>query len=177
MQAIQDLLENFTLSENVPENLIHNTEVLLNLYRKIEFAVKCHLRELDEELYVTERKRLSDFVHDLINCDLSKERQRLQDRLTSADTSLCLLELMEDALLLLKSYPDNGELYYKLLRYRFFDSYGNTNEELMEILNLSRSTYYRQKKKAIILFASVLWSLSLPKPPDNVVNTCQNKAS
>lgn len=177
MQAIQDLLESYTLSENVPENLIHNTEVLINLYRKIEFAVKCHLRELDEELYVTERRQLSDFIHDLINYDFNKERRRLQDRLTSADTSLCLLELMEDALLLLKSYPDNGDLYYKLLRYRYFDSYGNTNEELMEILNLSRSTYYRQKKKAIRLYASVLWALSLPKPPDNVVNTCQIKAS
>ena len=175
--TMQDLLESFTLSENVPKNIVHNTELLLKLYRKVEFAVKCHLKEIDEELYITERKQLSDFVHELINCDLNKERRRLQDRLTSAGTSLCLLELMEDALLTLKSYPENGELYYKLLRYRYFDSYGNTNEELMEILNLSRSTYYRQKKKAIELYAAVLWSLSLPKPPDKAVNTYQNKAS
>ena len=94
---MQDLLESFTLSEDVPKNIVHNTELLLKLYRKVEFAVKCHLRELDEEL--------------------------------------------------------------------------------MEILNLSRSTYYRQKKKAIELYAAVLWSLSLPKPPDKAVNTCQNKAS
>ena len=107
---MQDLLESFTLSEDVPKNIVHNTELLLKLYRKVEFAVKCHLRELDEELYVTERKRLSDFVHNLINCDLGKERQRLQDRLASADTSLCLLELMEDALLLLKSYRKSLKL-------------------------------------------------------------------
>ena len=79
---MQDLLESFILSENVPKNIVHNTELLLKLYRKVAFAVKCHLKEIDEELYITERKQLSDFVHELINCDLNKERRRLQDRLT-----------------------------------------------------------------------------------------------
>lgn len=37
---MQDLLESFTLSENVPKNIVHNTELLLKLYRKLEFSLE-----------------------------------------------------------------------------------------------------------------------------------------
>lgn len=79
----------------------------------------------------------------------------------SNDFSLCLLEIMEDALLIVKEYPDEGELYYRLLRYRYFDSFKNTNEEVMLMLDdMPYTTYYRKRKKAIRLYAAMLWGIA-----------------
>ena len=132
MQTIFDTLDEV---EQVTEGMYKNTETLLDLYRKVKFRVYRNLQEIDEELYIEDRKRLTALLNKILDFDSTIEKRRIQERLISNDFSLCLLEIMEDALLIVKEYPDEGELYYRLLRYRYFDSFKNTNEEVMLMLD------------------------------------------
>lgn len=120
MQTIFDTLDEV---EQVTEGMYKNTETLLDLYRKVKFRVYRNLQEIDEELYIEDRKRLTALLNKILDFDSTIEKRRIQERLISNDFSLCLLEIMEDALLIVKEYPDEGELYYRLLRYRYFDSF------------------------------------------------------
>ena len=157
MQTIFDTLDEV---EQVTEGMYKNTETLLDLYRKVKFRVYRNLQEIDEELYIEDRKRLTALLNKILDFDSTIEKRRIQERLISNDFSLCLLEIMEDALLIVKEYPDEGELYYRLLRYRYFDSFKNTNEEVMLMLDdMPYTTYYRKRKKAIRLYAAMLWEL------------------
>lgn len=158
MQMIFDTLDEV---EQVTEGMYKNTETLLDLYRKVKFRVYRNLQEIDEELYIEDRKRLTALLNKILDFDSTIEKRRIQERLISNDFSLCLLEIMEDALLIVKEYPDEGELYYRLLRYRYFDSFKNTNEEVMLMLDdMPYTTYYRKRKKAIRLYAAMLWGIA-----------------
>ena len=158
MQTIFDTLDEV---EQVTEGMYKNTETLLDLYRKVKFRVYRNLQEIDEELYIEDRKRLTALLNKILDFDSTIEKRRIQERLISNDFSLCLLEIMEDALLIVKEYPNEGELYYRLLRYRYFDSFKNTNEEVMLMLDdMPYTTYYRKRKKAIRLYAAMLWGIA-----------------
>ena len=87
----------------------------------------------------------------------------MQEKLLNNDMNLCLLEIMRDSLLALRDYPKNGQLYYRLLKYRYFES-GNTNDDVMLMLDdMPSTTYYRNRKKAIRLYATMLWAFTRPE--------------
>lgn len=161
---MQELLIGIDEVDQVTKSMYQNTETLLDLYRKVKFRVKRNLVEIDEELYVEDRKHLTNLLHEIVDFDASAEKKRIQDRLISNELNLCLLEIMEDSLLVMRDYPDNGELYYRLLRYRYFDSAKNTNEDVMLMLgDMPSTTYYRKRKKAIRLYAAMLWAFTSPE--------------
>lgn len=148
----------------VSQTIYKNTERLLDLYRKVQFRVKQNLSEIDTELYIEDRKRLADLLHEIIDFDMTAEKKRIQDQLVSNELNLCLLEMMEDALLVMREYPDNGEEYYRLLRYRYFEPGKVTNEDVMMMLDdMPPTTFYRKRRKAIQLYAAMLWTFTGPQ--------------
>lgn len=137
--------------EQVTDEMYKNAEMLLDLYRKVKFRVYRNLEEIDEELYIEDRKNLTLLLNNILDFDSTIEKRRIQERLASNNFNLCLLEIMEDALLIVKRYPDDGELFYRLLRYRYFDSFKNTNEDVMMMLeDMPYTTYYRKRKKPFV---------------------------
>ena len=73
-----------------------------------------------------------------------------------------LLEVMEEALLLVKTTPTHGAMYFNILRARYFDAYCKTNEDAFLSLGISSSTYYRHIKAAIRTYAANLWCVVIP---------------
>ena len=111
---------------------------------------------IDYELYAEEGKHLKEMLYELVDFDATAEKRRIQDKLLNNDMNLCLLEIMRDSLIALRDYPKNGQLYYRLLKYRYFEA-GNTNEDVMLMLDdMPSTTYYRNRKKAIKLYATML---------------------
>jgi hypothetical protein len=163
MDHLKNLRNRVDLSSKIDEDLYHNTEMLLEIYKMVFFRVKRKINQLDEECYITDRKRLTDLVDSLIDCDTRIDKAKLYDRLISIEESLSLMEIMEDALIALKDYPDHGGVYSQILRYRYFDSFENTHEEIQELCNLSRTSYYRLRKKAIRSYAVMLWAYTIPE--------------
>ncbi len=160
---MQDIVNELDGMQAVTTSRYKNTKTLLELYKKVRFRVEENLEDIDEELYIEDRKHLTSLVHELVDFDASAEKKRIQEQLLSNSLNLCLLEIMEDVLLIVKKYPDDGELYYQLLRYRYFDPFKNTNESVMEILDIPYSTYYRKQKRAIQLYAAMLWGMTCRK--------------
>ena len=61
-------------------------------------------------------------LYDLVDFDATAEKRRIQEKLLNNDMNLCLLEIMRDSLIALRDYPKNGQLYYRLLKYRYFEA-------------------------------------------------------
>ena len=69
------------------------------------------------------------------------------------------------------------QLYYRLLKYRYFEA-GNTNEDVMLMLDdMPSTTYYRNRKKAIRLYATMLWAFTRPKKIQNKMEEINWKKS
>ena len=159
MQRIQDMFINM---EEVAEDAYKNTELLLSQYTKVMFRIE---------------KNLVEMLYDLVDFDATAEKRRIQEKLLNNDMNLCLLEIMRDSLIALRDYPKNGQLYYRLLKYRYFEA-GNTNEDVMLMLDdMPSTTYYRNRKKAIRLYATMLWAFTRPEKIQNKMKEISWKKS
>jgi len=177
LNKLEHLKEKVDLTSHIDVDMYRNTEMLLEIYKMVFFRIKRKMNQIDEECYVSDRKRLTDLVHSLIDCDTQIDKAKLYGKLISIEESLSLMEIMEDALIVLKDYPDNGEIYYRILRYRYFDSFKNTHEEIQELCNLSRTSYYRLRKKALLNFAVMLWGYTIPDLGQSAIElTARKKA-
>lgn len=141
----------------------HQAKLLLELYSKVLWRLGESLDELDEECCETDNKHLFDLIDSLIDVDTQIDKNRFEHRMQSIEESKSLIELVDRAMAKLKKYPENGELYFQILNrvYIASQSFKPDDEELLEILHISRSTFYREKKKAIKLFGAILWGFAL----------------
>ena len=147
----------------------HNARLLLELYSKVLWRLGESLDELDAECCETDNKHLFDLIDSLIDVDTQIDKNRFERRMQSIEESKSLIELVDRVMSKLKRYPDNGELYFQILWkvYIANQRIKPDEEELLEILHISRSTFYREKKKAIMLFGTILWGFAL----SDILNT------
>ena len=159
MQRIQDMFINM---EEVAEDAYKNTELLLSQYTKVMFRIEKNLVDIDYEMYAEEGKHLKEMLYDLVDFDATAEKRRIQEKLLNNDMNLCLLEIMRDSLIALRDYPKNGQLYYRLL---------------LMLDDMPSTTYYRNRKKAIRLYATMLWAFTRPEKIQNKMEEINWKKS
>jgi hypothetical protein len=65
---------------------------------------------------------------------------------------------------MLKNYPDNGERLFEILQnsYSINKKEKVKEDELLSILNISRTTLYREKRRAIEMLGVILWGFVIP---------------
>lgn len=162
MNKLQSYLSSLDSTTTVSEEDVQNTLALLNMYAPL---VRQSVRRLDEfsmQCYDSRRQSISDFINLAIDFDQDADRKRIADRLASMGHSLQLLELLEEALVLVKEDPRHDGIYYRILKARYFNVYCRSNEDAFLDAGVSSSTYYRHIKDAQRFFAGMLWNVVIP---------------
>ena len=161
-KSIEELGRIYNFENQYNDKIYHNTKLLLKLYSKVLWRMSNCIMEMEAECYLTTGSRLFDVVDTLIDVDPRVDKVRLESRLESIEDSKSILVLIDRALALLKNYPGDGERYYEILSksYLVFVKYGES--EILETMNLSRSTFFRDKKKAVTLLGVILWGFVIP---------------
>ena len=118
--------------------------------------------EFSEECFESRRQSVADFINLAIDCDRDTERRHISERLSSTGHAMYLLEILEDALLIVRDDPRCGGIYYKILNARYFDCYCKSNEDACLRAEISPATYYRHIKAAQKYYAAVLWCIVIP---------------
>lgn len=131
---------------------IKSTKALLKLYRKVLHSVNNELVYLDDEVYVNSRKHLSELVNSFVPFETQAEENNFEERVTGYHKSLSLLEIIDQTAVVMRDYPDNGRTYYEILSRYYFDHFSYTHSELCDILEMSRSNYFRYFDQAIACF-------------------------
>ena len=93
--------------------MYHNTQLLLEQYRNIAWALECFPDTVAEEL----DHPLGDLDSLLgkMDVEMSLGNQKLESRLESIKKSRLLLDRVNEALTVLKKKPDNGPKMYELI--------------------------------------------------------------
>ena len=171
------LISRFNRSINIRNMLLEIFIIQQVIFGKIVEGACRFFQVIDYEMYAEEGKHLKEMLYDLVDFDATAEKRRIQEKLLNNDMNLCLLEIMRDSLIALRDYPKNGQLYYRLLKYRYFEA-GNTNEDVMLMLDdMPSTTYYRNRKKAIRLYATMLWAFTRPEKIQNKMEEINWKKS
>lgn len=160
--TLDELGRNYNFEDQYNDKVYHNTKLLLKLYSKVLWRMSNSVMEMEENCYVTNKSSLFDTVNILIDVDPRVDKVRIENRLQSIEESKSILELIDRALTLLKNYPKDGQRYFEILNKTHLVFYKYSESEILESLEISRTTYFREKKKATTLLGVILWGFVIP---------------
>lgn len=172
MNKIQALIDEFDIVKRVTDEQVEITEELLKLYTPSLRRSAHSIDEMEEICLVAQRQSIEDFVNLVVDYDANRDRAQISDRLSEIGHSMHLLSIMEQALLMLKDDPSSRKLYYEILQTRYFNVYCKTHENAYTVLQMPATTYYRNLKKAVRLYAAILWLVVIP---DLIIQERQRK--
>ena len=124
--------------------MYHNTQLLLEQYRNIAWALECFPDTVAEEL----DHPLGDLDSLLgkMDVEMSLGNQKLESRLESIKKSRLLLDRVNEALTVLKKKPDNGPKMYELIYQTYLAPEKLSHADLLYRLYISSRHYYRVRQ-------------------------------
>ncbi len=134
----------------------HNTQMLLSKYRIVLWALECVPGDIGEELRLPTRNL--DALIERVDLELAMDNKRIEYQIRGAAKTKMLIERVQDALWMLKKYPDNGERLYDLIYMTYVDPIQRSMQEILDALMVSERTYYRLKTMAIDIMSIRLWA-------------------
>ena len=144
----------------------HKTKLLLSMYRTVVWRIESAILQIEETAGEYGGKRISELIDflsfELDDYDCVKDRQAIEERLMSVAETKQIIEIIDKALKHLKTHPKQGQIYHDIITYSYIDKEAMPDDVIMRKLNLTQSTYYRYKKKAIELMGIALWGYIIP---------------
>ena len=137
-------------------NTFHNTQLMLQYYRDISWALECFPAHIAEEL----DKPMCDLdsLLSLVSAEIGLDNTKLENRLMSVQRSRLLLDRVNEALTVLKRKPGDGEQMYSILYLTYITPEKLRHNEILFRLGISQRHYYRLRKQAVNIISIRLWA-------------------
>ena len=163
-QGIEKISQAIKKSYTADDRCYHKAKLLLKLYRTVVWRVSSDLYEIQDRSVEWGSSHITDLINYLdLDFDEHTDKQKATERLRSICETKDLVDIVDHALLKMRTYPVHGELYYQILTKQYISLYNMTEQELLTELCLERSTFYRRKKEALNLIGVILWGFILPE--------------
>lgn len=134
------------------------TELLLALYRDICWQICDRSKACEREAATFCSNDVDIGLMYLYEFAPTPTKREFTEKVYSIFHSRYLISRMDEALLRLKQYPKNGELYYNIIKMCYVDRMILSQDEIIcRLPEMDRSTYYDRKKEAILLYGICLW--------------------
>ena len=91
----------------------------------------------------------------------TEKKERFAEKIQSLFQVRWMVEIVDSAMVKVHEFPLNGELYSTILSMYYLSKLQYTEAEMMDQLNLERSSYYRRKREAVTVFGLALWGGSI----------------
>lgn len=141
--------------------ILHKTKLLLSVYRDVVWATLHEADCVKEDIYYFGNE-LSDALVYLEQFAPDTERSEFEARVSSLFENKWMIDLIDKAMSKVYDYYNNGKLYHEILSKCYLTAFRYTESEILELLNLERSTFYDRKKEAILLLGISLWGYAIP---------------
>ena len=141
----------------------HDTWRLLKKYRDVVWSLELSVQQLKKEFQVEYGSSVDEFLESIYLAGADLHGTHLEDHARCLERSNKMLNLVNNAVELLRTRHKNGEAYYWILYYSFLSPQQLKNvEEIIEqlrphIRDISFRTYYRRRKEAVEALSYILW--------------------
>lgn len=121
----------------------HKTKLLLSIYRTVVWRIESAILQIEETAGEYGGKRISDLIDflsfELDDYDCVKDRHAIEERLMSIAETKQIIEIIDKALLYLKSHPDHGDVYHEIITNCYINKEKLCDEVIRSKLNLTQS--------------------------------------
>ena len=146
------------------DTIYHKAKLLLSVYRDVVWSsinkADALYEEVGAEYYGSELTTaltyLTEFAPD-------EQKARFEARISCLFETKWMIDLIDNAMYKVHDYHDNGELYHEILSKCYLSAFKYNESDLLEMVDLERSTFYDRKKEAIMLLGIALWGYSIPQ--------------
>lgn len=90
------------------------------------------------------------------------KKKDFEDKVTYLFETKWLIDLIDKALVRIRSYPDQGELYFNIIHNIYLKEKKIYDVDCMALVNMEKTMYYQRKKEAIYLMGISLWGYAIP---------------
>ena len=157
MPRIKSLCESLRVDEN---EILIKARLLISLYHEIVWG---SLKNGNPGTAGTNEKKYAEAVTYLSVFPSTVEKKELQHNLLNIFQAEWYEELLMGALNYVSLYKHNSVLYTRILNECYFLERTCSDKELYGSLIIERSSYFKRKKEAILLFGVALWGIAIPK--------------
>lgn len=158
VKSIQKMYDQFHLNQS---DIFSKTKLLLSIYRDVVWITLKESDCVNEELIYYGEDLESALVYlELFAPDT--EKQEFERRISALFENKWIVDLIDTAMTKIYDYHNNGRLYHEILSKSYLTAFRYKESELLELLNMERSTFYDRKKEAILLLGVSLWGYAIP---------------
>ena len=137
--------------------IYHNTQLMLEHYRDLVWAMESIPNDLKDELDVPLADL--DILISRLDMELSLNNRRLESRIDALIKSRALVDRLNEAISFLRTKPGEGELLYQIIYHTYIGKKPENFYEVIDKVGLSKSRYYTLRKRAITMIGVKLWSV------------------
>jgi hypothetical protein len=148
--------------KSIDEATYTRAYALLKIYKEVLWGLEESIEELDRQSRKLLGEDLSFAIEILDKFDYRMNKDRFDDEIYDKVELKNLVMLIARALIKVKNFPNHGERYFSILEKNFLLKYSYTEDEMLENLEVSKTTYYKYRKEAIKLMGYCLWNMILP---------------
>lgn len=160
-KAVKNIAKMYEQLGLAQDDIFHKTKLLLSIYRDVVWATLSDCNCVNEEIYYY-GDDLTDALVYLEEFAPDIERSKFERRVCNLFENKWMIDLIDKAMSKVYDYYNNGRLYHEILSKSYLTAFRYTESELLEILNLERSTFYDRKKEAVMLLGIALWGYAIP---------------
>lgn len=152
-------------SREISETEVYDkAKKLLEIYRDVCWETSEYANLVREDLAYEYGYASSDLDTALLyleNFAPDEQKEKFAAKIRALFNVKWMVEIVDSAIIKVRDFPLNGELYAHILSMYYLGKFQYTEAEMMEELNLERSSYYRRKKEAVIVFGLAIWGGSI----------------
>ena len=104
----------------------------------------------DDVLHTDEN--MSSALADLLFFSSENNADKYDRKINEMLKTVTLIRLMEELKVIVYSFPEYGPEFVKILSLCYMNTFDYTEDDILYTLNMGRSTYYKKKRRAVILF-------------------------
>ena len=140
----------------------HNTLLLFQRYRNILWSVKLETAKAERSFLSEYGKSIEQFLDDIYNAGADLNGTEIEERARSISRSYQMLKLLDDAVELMRSSCEDGELMFHILRFSYMEPKKHSYDEIFSGLQslgyfVSERTFLRKRREAVDVVSSILW--------------------
>lgn len=162
-QALNSIQRICQIQKLSMDDVYARARLLLSIYRDVCWSTAVRAEDLEDNLICYCSGDLSDALVYLETFAPVEKKVQFEERVQSLFETRWMIELVDSAMIKVREFPYNGNLYFEILSRCFLDKFKYTESDLLELLSMERRTYYDRKKEAIYVFGISLWGDALPK--------------
>jgi thiamine pyrophosphokinase len=174
-KVVCEVLEAIQEKRNLEKRNFYKTKILLKIYRKAVWSICDRLHDAELRSLNLGGSRLDSFLGYLNEHVTMGNKRKIEEDIIAMFDSKNLIEIIDKGLLAVKKYPDDGEMAFETLYYIYTSEKKYKETEILEKLNIEKTTLYKRRKKAIRILSKAIWGLIVPVMINENIKEAKNR--